>query len=110
MKVGYSKTFPNLANGQWVKVWAEEDQPGTIEDARKTWYAIKKEVENFYYESTKADEKKFEAVKITPEGKTYIGDQIKSCKELKVLESYKMIVKGKPELEEIYNNRLKELT
>lgn len=35
--------------------------------------------------------------------------EIMSCKELKVLESYKFIVKGKPELETAYNNKLKEL-
>lgn len=126
MKLGYSKTFPNLANGQWVKVWAEEDDfTGTIEEARKTWYAIKKEIENFYYESTKVDEKKKEvpvvperfkegSMEIEEEAIKYmtisLEDQIKSCKELKVLESYKFIIKGKPELETAYSKRLKELT
>jgi len=38
------------------------------------------------------------------------SEQIKTCTELKVLESYKFIVKGKPELETIYQNKLKELS
>lgn len=38
-----------------------------------------------------------------------LEDQIKSCTESKVLESYKFIVKGKPELQEIYDSRLAEL-
>lgn len=43
------------------------------------------------------------------ETKFTLSDQINSCKDLKTLESYKFIVKGKKELEEIYNNKLKEL-
>lgn len=39
-----------------------------------------------------------------------LEEQIKSCSELKVLESYKFIVKGKPDLENAYNQKLKELT
>ncbi len=39
-----------------------------------------------------------------------LADQIKSCTDLKVLESYKFIVKGKPDLEEIYQSKLKELS
>lgn len=38
-----------------------------------------------------------------------LTEQIKSCTDLKVLESYKFIVKGKPELELAYQNKLKEL-
>ena len=36
--------------------------------------------------------------------------EINSCETLKVLESYKFIVKGKPELEKIYSEKLKELS
>lgn len=116
-KLGYSKTYPILNIGVWEKIWIEEEVP--IEaDTRKCLYELKKQVENFHFESNKADEKKAEekrnelksSMEITPEGDTYIGEQIKSCKEIKVLESYKFIVKGKPELETAYNNRLKELT
>lgn len=38
------------------------------------------------------------------------GKDIMSCPDLKTLESYKLLVKGKPDLEEIYNTRLKELS
>lgn len=34
---------------------------------------------------------------------------INSCTELKVLESYKIIVKGKPDLQDAYDTKLKEL-
>ncbi len=38
-----------------------------------------------------------------------IAEQIKSVTDIKVLETYKFIVKGKPELEEVYSNKLAEL-
>ena len=39
-----------------------------------------------------------------------LEEQINSCSEIKTLESYKFIVKGKPELETIYNQKLNELS
>lgn len=45
--------------------------------------------------------------------KIEIGDlptQIQSCKELKVLESYKLMVKGKADLEKLYLDKLEELS
>lgn len=41
---------------------------------------------------------------------TTLEEQINSCKDLKNLESYKFIVKGKKDLEEIYNQKLKQLS
>lgn len=38
-----------------------------------------------------------------------IDEQIYSCISIKTLESYKFIVKGKKELEDIYNAKLREL-
>jgi hypothetical protein len=38
-----------------------------------------------------------------------LEEQIKSCTDIKILESYKFIVKGKPE-QEVYNKKLKEYT
>lgn len=38
-----------------------------------------------------------------------IPEQIQSCTELKTLESYKFIVRGKPDLQTIYDNKLKSL-
>lgn len=40
---------------------------------------------------------------------TTLEEQINSCKDLKNLESYKFIVKGKPDLQTIYDNKLKSL-
>lgn len=35
---------------------------------------------------------------------------IESCKDIKTLESYKFLVKGKPEFQKAYDNKLKQLT
>lgn len=120
-----------LSSGQWEKCWIEEEVP-IEEDSRKVLYELKKQVENFHYESNKAAEKQTgTTVKVINEGggpyeeslfqdafnsmgipkpKPTSVDDINSCKEIKVLESYKFIIKGKPELEKAYNDRLKELT
>lgn len=117
-KIGYSKTYPILSIGVWEKIWIEEEVPEET-DTREVLYELKKQVENFHYESNRADEKKKE---VSPEAAYFttddmqvpeitLEDQIKSCKSKSTLEkTYKFIIKGKPELETIYNNRLKELT
>ena len=58
-KIGYSKTYPILNIGVWEKIWIEEEVPEEA-DTRKVLYDLKKQVENFHYESNKADEKKSE--------------------------------------------------
>lgn len=47
-------------------------------------------------------------LKLSPE-ETMINE-INTCKELKVLESYRLIVKNNPKLQEAYDQKLKELT
>lgn len=39
-----------------------------------------------------------------------ISHDISTCTELKVLESYRLIVSKNPELQEIYNSKIKELS
>lgn len=55
----------------------------------------------------------FKAVGISnpypPESTIPLEQQIMSCTELKVLESYKLIAKSKPELQQVYESKLKEL-
>lgn len=41
---------------------------------------------------------------------TTLVDAINSCKEIKVLESYKLMVRGKEELQTAYDKKLKELS
>lgn len=122
VKIVYFKTFP--INQCWEKLGLEAELADG-EDPRKAFYEAKKIVENFYYESTKADEKKNSApdIPIIPNAPLYaspygeenickptIEQQIESCSEVKVLESYKFIVKGKADLEKCYLEKYNELT
>jgi hypothetical protein len=43
-------------------------------------------------------------------GKEDLVSHINSCKEIKVLETYKILVKGKPDLQELYDKKFAELT
>jgi hypothetical protein len=117
----FFETFPIPTSERWQKIVLKASIEEN-EDVRQCLYSLKKQVESFFYEANKADEKKAEEAKKqkNPVNEVYedmslsneemLVKQIKSCNEIKVLESYKFIVKGKPELEIAYNNRLKELT
>lgn len=104
-KVGYSKTYPLSISGAWEKIFVEADL-NEGDDARQALYECKRQVESFHFESNKAAEKKIEKSKDT--GGSII-DQINSCTEVKVLESYKIIAKSKVEIQEAYDNKLKQL-
>jgi hypothetical protein len=103
MKVIYIKTFP-VGNIYWEKIGVEIET--SEENARKTLYEAKKTVENFHYESNKASEKQ-ENIEVKPSGS--IEEDIKSCTTLKVLESYRFVVKNKPELQPAYDKKYEEL-
>lgn len=45
-----------------------------------------------------------------PEPELTLEDQINSCTEKKVLESYRLIVKGNKELQKIYDSKIKKLS
>lgn len=124
MKVGYSKTFPIYTKEEWEKPWLEVEisTPENLIDlsdeeinqfmlkVRRIQYALKKQVEGFHFESNKADEKKKEAEKaISFDVKPTTVEDINSCKDLKVLGTYRLIVKSNPELQEAYNKKLNEL-
>lgn len=130
MKIGYSKTYPILGKDQWEKIWIEDEVTGTEEDARKALYALKKQVENFHYESNKAAEKQLYPERfstqyeaeipavltdqpitvpiMTPEEK--MVKQINEITDVKVLESFKLLASRNEKIKSAYDNRLKQLT
>ena len=81
----------------------------TDDNVRSSLYSLKKQVSDFFYESNKAAEKeaKGESTPITKVAE--LIQHIKTCTELKVLESYKFIAKKDPDLQSAYDNKLKEL-
>lgn len=108
-KAAYTKTYPIANLGVWEKIYIEADI-NEGEDVRQCLYDLKKQVENFHYESNKAAEKQMGTqVDVEPKVGNIIND-IKSCKSIKVLESYQMLVKNKPDLQAAYDEQLKKLT
>lgn len=101
--VGFSKTYA-LPGGGFQKQWIE----GELEEgdnARDCFYKCKREVEGFFFESTKAEEKKKD--EILPVGN--LIEDINSCSDLKILESYRLIVKNKPDLQSAWDIKYEEL-
>lgn len=125
-KVNYQRTF-NLGNYCSERIGVELDlNPG--EDATTALDTARKLVEEYHQKGSpplnfdntpdipiipKKEEGKPIMTREDAEQELMYGKnipaQIQSCTELKTLESYKFIVKGKPELETIYQNKLKEL-
>ena len=106
-KVSYSRTYP--IDLIWEKIFVEASL-SEGENVRDALYECKRTVESFHYEANKSDEKKKEVSKESlPEVKPTTVEDIYSCKDLKVLESYKLIVRSKPELQKAYDIHFKKL-
>lgn len=115
MKLGYSKTFPNVSNGEWEKVWVEEEFEGTLEQARTRWYAQKKEVENFHYESKAHDAKVAAETPIQQKEEPQSTEakiiaQIYGCSDLKVLESFKLLSQNNKAVKAAYEQQFEKLS
>ena len=105
-KVAYSKTYP--IGMHWERIFIEGEL-SSDEDPRKALYECKKTVENFHYESNKADEKKKQEEKQSVSTLESIINDINSCADLVKLKEYRIFVKQKPELQAAYDKKLKEL-
>lgn len=106
-KIHYFFTAPN--NMYWNKIGAEaEIQEG--DDVRQCLYDLKKQVESFFFEAKGAAEKQMEKVDIRKEVTGNIKNDIATCEDLVVLKTYEMFVKGKPDLQAVYDNQFKILS
>ena len=122
-QVSYQKTF-NLGSYQSERIGVElELSEG--ESPKEALDTAKQLVEEYHKENNKGlvlseilpistsnihdDEK---GVKFTqpPPSKQSISEQITSCTDIKILESYKLIVKKNPELQNVYNETMDYLT
>ena len=115
-QISYQKTF-NLGNYSSERIGAEitlnagEDAMQAINEARKLV------MENFTANNLQPEILPEPEIPIIPKQKQmpiettvdFIKRDINSCTELKVLESYRLIAAGKPELKEAYDNKLIEL-
>ena len=108
--VGYSQTYPIGLSGQFQKIWVEFELDET-DDPRTELYRCRKIVNDFFHESNKAAEKQLSPVKEEPQSQeAKIIADIYTVKDLKVLESYKIIAKKYPAIQAAYDQKQKELT
>lgn len=108
-RLTYFKTYP--VGVFWEKIGLEIEV-GDNEDTKKHFYAMKKEVETFHYESNKAAEKQAEApVRVNKQTQRdiYVGE-INKCTTPEQLRAWEFLSKNNPDLKEIYDNKLKELS
>lgn len=131
-EVGFSESI-QLVDGHWIKAWASvEGDAG--DDPEIMWAIAKDHVKsqisdqyNKYQISVnpeyahhlqpplqyKSDVTRMQVIqtdKTQTEASADLCTYIFSCKELKVLETYKFIVKGKPELQEAYDEMYLKLS
>lgn len=110
-KILYSKTFPHPANGQWEKV-ALEAEITPDEDVRSCLYALKKEVEQFHYQSI-AHDAKVAAEQKTPEPQQSqeegLAEAIAGCTNMKFLKIYESAALKFPVVKEAYDKKFAEL-
>ncbi len=110
IKAGFSKTFPT---GQYFEKIFLEAEIIEGDNVRNVLYDLKKQIEQFHYESNKAAEKQKEVIK--EEEKltlTSVADLIKEinfCKTVKHLEDYKYAVQKDIDLQAAYDKKLKSL-
>lgn len=97
---------------EFVEQWRKENNAYHFADTTPDLPIIPKKTfvreENTLYNAEEIIDK-YGSEKDKQELRVSLADQIQTCTSIKVLESYKFIVKGKKHLEEIYNNKLKEL-
>lgn len=114
IKCAYSKTFPISQYFEKIYLEAEINES---DDVRKELYNLKKLVNDFFYENNAAAEKqmgtwttesKMQPIVDLMENHT-ISDQIETVTDLKVLETYRLLVRNNPDAEKTYLKKLKEL-
>ena len=112
-QVNYQKTF-NLGNYSSERIGVDITL-NEGDDAKEALATAKQLVEEYHVQGYAAREAAVPVIVATPLPQPKksteplsLADQIKTCTEIKVLESYKFIVKGKPE-QQVYDRIMMEL-
>ncbi len=124
--VGYWETFPLLGQERWQKIPLETEielgidlstaTDEEIEQAmlkiRKVQYALRKQVQSFFFEANKAADKQAAEVNDIKVGKGTIEEQIEACTEIPPpgLKSLELIASMNPKLKAVYDKKFLELS
>jgi hypothetical protein len=116
-KISYQKLFPlGMYINERVGMEATLQDGDIYEDC---FAELKKEVENFHrksnpqlYNGNEAIVSSFDGVGVIQKEKpgtlSAIIEQVKQCSEKPVLESFKLIAKKYPEIQSVYDEKMKE--
>lgn len=115
-KISRSKSF-EMVNGYGLKSWDKygiEGELGENEDPIQAYRELDAIIDQSHKENSQtlsfvADNVPVPEVQVEKEQPKSLVEQIESCTELKVLESYRLIAKTNPECQEAYDKKLKEL-
>ena len=108
---GYSHTYPLGASGQFEKAWIEADMDES-DDIQTSLQFLKQQVEQFHKEGN-PNALTVTSVKVAEDNKSpeeKMVAQINEIKDLKVLESFKLLASRNEKIKSAYDNRLKQLT
>jgi hypothetical protein len=108
---GYSHTYPLGVSGQFEKAWIEADMDES-DDIQTSLQFLKQQVEQFHKESN-PNALTVTSVKVVEENKSpeeKMLAQINEIKDVKVLESFKLLASRNEKIKSAYDNRLKQLT
>lgn len=114
-QIKISKEYKDFAGSIWL---GQEITVAPGEDKIEAWRKAEKEMDAYYHSRGKSapslhDFNANQPEIVQVEKEVAIGDletQIRSVTDKKVLDSFKYIVKGKPELEQLYLAKLEELS
>lgn len=115
-KISYSMSY-EMVTTTGLKLWQKLGVEGTLsqnEDPKEGYKALHDLIEETHKEHSQplsfvADNAPVPEVQVEKEQPKSLLEQIESCTEVKVLESYRLIAKTKPECQEAYDKKLKEL-
>jgi hypothetical protein len=115
--IEYSKTFEVRDPFKGVSYWEKMTIGGDISETdniQDCLQQLKDEVENFHKKSLQpisivADNVPVPEVEIVKTPKQSMIEAITTCTEVDTLKTFERLAKSKPEFQEAYDNRLKEL-
>lgn len=128
IKVEYSESI-QIAEGLWRKIGVEiedgDDENGRIHDAEKYSQTLhnqaKEYVQRWHKEDQMTTKSWLEPIVSQPITEMQVDrplsntiealiKDIQSCNDIKILESYKLLARQKPDLQSVYQSKLEELT
>jgi len=114
-RINYQKVFPlgmyiNERIGVEIQLDKGDNPEEALLKAKEMVEAFHKENNKWLYMEVNMDAIPIEKPKPEEIRIGLFAEDINSCKDMETLKGYRLLVKGKPELQQAYDNKLKELS